>query len=122
MDMTKDEVLRLCERIKNFYPQFSYPPEKVEAWLSRLQYVKFENAMRSLNEYVDEDTTNRVPALGVLINKPKEDVWQFAKVDEARRILLWMPTPDKKIEKRVIWNKDQGLWEDEDGYLWGYAR
>ncbi len=120
MGMTKEEVLRLCERIKNFYPQFTFPPEKVDAWLSRLQYVKLKDAMDALNGYVDEDTTGRVPALGVLINKPKDDVWQFARVDAARNILLWMPTPEKKIEKLVRWNQKKNVWEDEDGYEWGF--
>lgn len=118
--MTLQETIELMQEIKNFYPRFEMGDMTIKAWNSRLQYIPLTTAQKLLHNYVDNDDKNRVPPLSVFISKNRDDSWHFAKVDPARNILLWMPTPELKIEKIVRWNRKKELWEDQDGYEWGF--
>ena len=120
--MTAKEVEDLMKLIKNYYSTFSLATETIKAWAMRLQHRDYNTCIEALNKYVDTSESNRPPTLSVFMNYSKVgDVWQYARLDAARGFVLWMPTPDTKIEVPVKWNSLSQAWEDDEGRLWDYV-
>lgn len=118
--MTKFEASILMQEIKKFYPKFDIAQPTVDAWFERLQYVTYNNARMSFNEYLDNDTSNRAPAIGVLMGrKGGTEIRTTMTLDAARKTVIWKPEADgKTYEIPVRYDAKADWWEDEDGRIY----
>ena len=118
--MTKFEASILMQEIKKFYPKFDIAQPTVDAWYERLQHVTYNNARMSFHDYLDNDTSNRAPAIGVLMGrKGAAEVRTTMTLDAARKAVIWKPEADgKTYEIPVRHDAKADWWEDEDGRIY----
>ena len=112
--MDLQETVKLCEMIKNYYPQFEFSKMKVKAWERQFADVEMDTALRNLDEYVSEEEKNIPPSVARLKRQ------RAGSKTETNNVLY-------RNNPFVIFNgktstpcryKGDGMWEDSEGRIY----
>lgn len=112
--MDLQETIKLCEMIKNYFPQFEFSKMKVKAWERQFADIDLDVAVRNLDEYVSNEETNQPPSVARLKRQSR------ARQIETHNILY-------RNNPFVIFNGEtstsceylgDGMWEDSEGRIY----
>jgi len=104
--MTRDETIQFLKRILGFYPRFQMEEQTVDAYYSKLKVLDYEDAVKRLEAWVDQDEYGKPPTLARILHG---DI----RVNDAD--IDWNYRATMKLKPL-----DRDTFMDQNRYLWAY--
>lgn len=130
--MDKQQIKDLLIQIKVFYPRFE-SVEKIEnkygvlshvidSWYRQIGFMEYEEAIGILDRYMESDQGNKTPTVSIWKRgrKTQSKAWHSTIIDPYKRKVTLTPENGEPQEVSVIFSTSDGLWVDEDSYLYAY--
>ena len=112
--MNLQETVKLCEMIKNYYPQFEFSKMKIQAWCRQFADVEMETALHNLDEYVSTEEKNIPPSVARLKRQRGGSLIETDNV-------LYRNNPFVIFHGQISTPckyKGDGVWEDSEGRIY----
>lgn len=131
--MTKEDINALLRHVKGIYPRFESVEKDgnvfritsgtTESWFTEIGWMSLNDAMKIFDQHMNSEKGDKTPTIRTWIKaaKAKENSGRCtATLDRSRNVIVWQPEEGGKVyEKPVKYNERKGLWETDDGYLYG---